>query len=330
MGAEGAELAGIRTKGAGASPAELKRATEISAAISQKLTQMRAGPIEGALNVESLSEGLKLDQQFGPDSPFNTTLANATAPLTTDMHTASEGVTATAQWAEKIYATVANNPLLTGGLSVGNLLLTEIAWNTSPAGGGILGKMKGIFGGGAAEGAAGMGGKLLGRAGGGIGGLLGGYALDTASDYEERQGNKKTSAALGIGSYAATGAGLGALLGPMGALAGGAAGAGYGLYKNWGKLTGAGSGTVGPTATDEQAANEATVKTNESITEQLKKMDTSNDFLKTISENSSTSAEYMEKLLYVAMMSDKDKQAAATRLSLLKDNRFGSQYGYTM
>jgi hypothetical protein len=337
MGAEGAELAGIRTKGAGASPAELQRATEISAAISQKLTQMRGGRIEGALNVESLSEGLKLDQQFGPDSPFNTTLANAVSPQATDMHTASEGITALAQTGEKIYAAIVNSPLLTGGLSVGNLLLTEIAWNTSPAGGGILGKMKGIFSGGAAEGAAGLGGKLLRGAGGGIGGLLGGFALDAAGGYEERQGNKKTAAALGVGSYAASGAGMGAMLGSIvpglgnlvGAGIGGAAGAGYGLYKNWGKLTGAGS-TASPTATDEQAANEATVKTNESITEQLKKMDTSNDFLKTISENSSTSAEYMEKLLYVAMMSDKDKQAAATRLSLLKDNRFGSQYGYTM
>jgi hypothetical protein len=317
MGAAGAELAGIRTKGAGASPAELKRAAEISAAISQKVTQIRGGPIEGALNVEALSEGLKLDQQFGPESPFNTTLANAVAPLTTDMHKASDSVLETAQWAEKIYSGVMNNPIIMGGLSVGNILLTEIAWNTSPAGGGILGKIKGLFGGaGAAGGVA--------EAAGGVAGAAEGIGAATL--------------ATGAAAVVATAA-VSALVG-------------YGIEKimpnSWQDAIGGGINkalnvvgmgedhddtdlkkriAAAAVASHEALANVAPGAT---ITEHLAKIDTSNDFLKTISENSSTSAEYMEKLLYVAMMSDKDKQAAATRLSLLKDNRFGSQYGYTM
>jgi hypothetical protein len=76
-------------------------------------------------------------------------------------------------------------------------------------------------------------------AAGGIGGLLGGLALDYGAEKATEAGYVKTGAGLNTASYAATGAGLGAMLGPLGALVGGLAGGAYGLYQNWNTLTGA-------------------------------------------------------------------------------------------
>jgi hypothetical protein len=78
----------------------------------------------------------------------------------------------------------------------------------------------------------------FGKIAGGVGGILGGFALDYAADKARESGNEKTAAGLGVGSAALTGAGMGAFLGPMGALVGGLAGGAYGLYQNWGGLTG--------------------------------------------------------------------------------------------
>lgn len=90
----------------------------------------------------------------------------------------------------------------------------------------------------------GGGGKLL-KIGkgiaGGLGGLLGGLALDFAAEKAEQSGHMKTAGALGTASYAATGAGLGLMFGPVGAAIGGVAGAAYGLYKNKEKLFGSSS-----------------------------------------------------------------------------------------
>lgn len=77
-----------------------------------------------------------------------------------------------------------------------------------------------------------------GRIAGGIGGILGGLALDYGAEKAAEAGHTKTAGALSTGSYAATGAGLGALFGPMGALLGGAAGGLYGLYQNRDKFFG--------------------------------------------------------------------------------------------
>lgn len=88
------------------------------------------------------------------------------------------------------------------------------------------------------------GGKLLklgkGLAGG-VGGLLGGLALDFAAEKAEESGHMKTAGALSTASYAATGAGLGLMLGPVGAAIGGVAGAAYGLYQNKEKIFGSSS-----------------------------------------------------------------------------------------
>lgn len=72
----------------------------------------------------------------------------------------------------------------------------------------------------------------LGKLGGGLGGLVGGAALDLASEKLKESGHDKLAATASVGSSALTGAGMGALLGPIGAAVGGVLGAGYGLYKN--------------------------------------------------------------------------------------------------
>jgi hypothetical protein len=128
-------------------------------------------------------------------------------------------------------------PLLTAGASLLPMLMkaapaagalatgAAAATGASAVGGGLMSKL-------------GKAGGMVSKVGGGVGGLVGGLALDYAGSKAEEAGMHKTAAGLGIGSSALTGASMGAMLGPMGALAGGALGAGYGLYKNWGKLTG--------------------------------------------------------------------------------------------
>jgi hypothetical protein len=117
-----------------------------------------------------------------------------------------------------------------------------------PGGGGLADKLGGLKGGAGsvASNAGGMGSKLAGGLKGGIGGIVGGLALGAASDYAKEKGMEKTGAGLDIASQAASFAGTGAMLGSVvpglgtaaGAVLGGVAGAGYGLYQNWGKMFG--------------------------------------------------------------------------------------------
>jgi GH24 family phage-related lysozyme (muramidase) len=115
-------------------------------------------------------------------------------------------------------------------------------------GGGLLDELGGVAG---KAGKFGKIGKLL---TGGVGGLLGGMALDYAGDKLKENGHEKLGAGADIASSAASGAGMGAMLGPMGALAGGAIGGAYGLYKNWGTLTGSADKTAAAPAAAAPAA----------------------------------------------------------------------------
>ena len=115
-------------------------------------------------------------------------------------------------------------------------------------GGGLADKLGGLKGGAGsvASSAGGMGSRLAGGLKGGVGGIVGGLALGAASDYAKEKGMEKTGAGLDIASQAASFAGTGAMLGSVvpglgtaaGAVLGGVAGAGYGLYQNWGKMFG--------------------------------------------------------------------------------------------
>jgi hypothetical protein len=71
------------------------------------------------------------------------------------------------------------------------------------------------------------------KMGAGIGLGLGAYGLDAARGSMEDP-NSGGGKALGIGSSALAGAGMGMMFGPWGALAGGLIGAGYGAYKEYG------------------------------------------------------------------------------------------------
>lgn len=113
-------------------------------------------------------------------------------------------------------------------------------------------------------------GSMLGR--GSIGGLVAGAALGGLSSAATGAGYGKTGAGLDILGQAAglagTGAMLGGFLGPGGALVGGAlgglAGAGMGLYQNWGNLFGGGGADA--QRSPEQAAGQM------SLLEQIDKM----------------------------------------------------------
>ena len=173
-----------------------------------------------------------------------------------------ENTQATGQVAEQVGT---SNQILTTLVSrqeQTNLILEKVlkaieSGGTGGGGGGGIGASiadaLGSVGGGGGKGAgAGAGGAasgskpgFLSKAGGfikgaakGVGGLLGGMALDYASDKLTASGHEKLGAAASIGSSALTGAGYGAMLGPAGAAVGGALGGAYGLYKNWGNLTG--------------------------------------------------------------------------------------------
>ena len=99
---------------------------------------------------------------------------------------------------------------------------------------------KGGKGGAGDKGGGGKAGKMgkFGKLAGGIGGIAGGLALDYAGEKLKESGHEKLGAGADIGSAALTGAGMGAMLGPIGALVGGLAGAAYGTYQNWGTLSG--------------------------------------------------------------------------------------------
>jgi hypothetical protein len=81
---------------------------------------------------------------------------------------------------------------------------------------------------------------------GSVAGIVGGVALDYAGDKLKESGHEILGASADIASSALSFAGTGALLGTMfapgpgtaiGATLGGIAGAGYGLYNNWGTIT---------------------------------------------------------------------------------------------
>lgn len=80
---------------------------------------------------------------------------------------------------------------------------------------------------------------------GGVAGIVGGVALDYASDKLTEAGHEQAGAAASVGSSALSGAGLGAMIGSVfpvigtgiGAAIGAGLGGAYGMYQNWDTLT---------------------------------------------------------------------------------------------
>jgi hypothetical protein len=179
--------------------------------------------------------------------------------------------------------------------------------------GSVFGKLKGAFSGaiGWLKSLLGMGGspsapgggkllKLAKVAAGGIGGLLGGLALDYGAEKASEAGHTRTAAGLSTGSSALTGASMGAMLGSVvpgvGTLAGGAVGGlmggAYGLYQNWGGLTG---GSAVSESEQEKVKKTTTMQEN-TATKNEKTTD------KTIVSNEKTSTENKKTTAHFARM----------------------------
>jgi hypothetical protein len=182
--------------------------------IAAKLTEGLAKGIKG---FDDLSTGLKATVAAG---------ALLTAWLLKDM----------AAKKAKEAASAMKDKLQSPGSSIGKPLYVYVINNRidkkgggTGAGGGGSG---GTGGGGPADSGSGKkGGKGIGKLGGLGLGMVGGLAGDYAADALGRDTTAGKSADV-LGT-AASWAGMGAMLGPWGALAGGVAGAGYGAYKNF-------------------------------------------------------------------------------------------------
>lgn len=80
-----------------------------------------------------------------------------------------------------------------------------------------------------------------------------------------------------------------------------------------------------------QAAEELkkfAMSTADGVSQQVKKIDTSNDLLQKQTDMMEKQTELMEKQLIALTMTDKEKRDDATRSTLRRDNKFGSQYNY--
>lgn len=93
------------------------------------------------------------------------------------------------------------------------------------------------------------------------------------------------------------------------------------------KKTDATSATTKATETG-TAIKTATVSTAEGVVAQGKKIDTSNDLLQRIAELTDKQLTISEKQLMALTMTEKEKTSSETRTALRRDTRFGAQYNY--
>ena len=89
-----------------------------------------------------------------------------------------------------------------------------------------------------------------------------------------------------------------------------------------------GTDAASKTAKTGEEIKAATVTTADAVSAQVKKLDTSNDLLKKLTEMSEKQTELMEKQLVAMTMTEKERQDTTNRSNLRRDNRFGSQYNY--
>lgn len=82
------------------------------------------------------------------------------------------------------------------------------------------------------------------------------------------------------------------------------------------------------TAAMAAATKDATSKTADGVTQQIKKMDTSNDILSKLAQLTQKQVELAEKQLIALTMTEKERANATNRSTLRKDNGFGSKYNY--
>lgn len=365
MGDEANQAASIISKGQRATPEEQAQLQATLGKMSGNLSKTATGDERGEIFATTLADKLQLSTLLGPSSEFNTSLAQAVSPLKgaeASMTKLSNTLIDAISTYQSMSAAVTKNPIITGAAGLAAGLTGKRALSSAAS---KVGEMFGK-GGGAAAGEAGAAGSevsTLAKVAGKSMGLLtkaakvlgpvGAIAGGAFEGYDEYQQNGKAGAAVGKGVGAAAGGGLGAWGGAaagaaigsvvpvvgtaIGAIIGGLAG---GLGGGWlggkaGKSTGSmfdtsstgQSATDSPTVVSSQEIATATKQTSDGITNQLAKMNESNDYLKTIAESVQRSADLHEQMAGSGSLSAKmptPKNDAVARVA----KQSNTQYDY--
>lgn len=253
----GSEIAAIIRKGRRASPAELKQLDAVMSEVSKRAGESKVGDNLGTeILVDQLSKHLDTMGAADPNSAWNKEVAKAaevTGKSIEGLGEVSDGLRDSIRSLDEVLKRFTGDPYIqmiasgTGGTisALGNSSLLE-GVGMAAAGGWAWKKMRGgggAPGSGAPAGAGGAPrlrmppGKVM---AGGIGGMLGGYALDSAAERAYGTGHTTTGNVLNVGSTALSGASMGAMVGSavpvigtaVGAAVGGLAGVIYGLWQN--------------------------------------------------------------------------------------------------
>lgn len=357
MGVAGSEEAAQAViAGPRASAEQKQQLQQFNQMMTNAVDKMTGQGLGSEIFATALTDKLGLEEQYGRNSPFSTTLGDTMKPMQsaldklTDVSTTRMGemvdLLTLISGMVGVITSGAFLPLAIGAGIVGAGPKIAAILKAALGGTGGMGELGGPGGEGGPRGGkfgrfGRFGGKLLGGLKGGLGGLVGGMALDYASEKLTESGHEKLGATAGIGGTAAKWAGAGALAGSVipgignvaGGVLGGLAGGAYGLYENWNTLMGPGgkSDKKSPAAvaagTGVDAATALTT-TSDGITKQLEQMKTSNDLLQKLTDMSTKQVELAEKQLVALTMTDKEKADMNVRANLRRDSKFGAQYGY--
>lgn len=350
MSAEGNRLADLTMKKK-RTPEEEAEYKRIGSQLSEQYTQAGSdGNIGAEIFATQLADKLGLEQMLGPNSPFNTTLAAAVAPLQSAADSFSktpEALSKVFAEAEQAFSAIAKNDLISGlgmiggaflggkGIGMAKGLFTGAGKGVGALTQGVSGISK--FGGlakGFAKGAGGAGVVL--DAGLGLNDLANGQAQETMSgmDYLSPMrwgmfaGDKINKGMEGI-----LGDSLGSKIYDLthrGELEAAATPIANMVKKKESALVPPNM-DLAKTAEIEKAdaiKQDAAEATAQHSKDQVKKLDASNDLLQQIAETTQRQVEISEKQLVALTLSETERADSQTRSNLRKDNRFGSQYGY--
>lgn len=372
-----------------------KRATAEQREKANDFFQRAAGAMDqaagqglgGEIFATQLADKLGLEQYFGKDSPFSTTLGDTMKPAFADLKQAY--VDASKDWGAQQVNWLADIwkqlNLILGGDHWGGVIASGITWIVSAVAGGKLvsalaGKVGGLM----------QGGKgILGRTGGAVATTVGegvaGAAGAAGASRLARAGQLAKGAAITAAIAGVAGAGVDWAAGKAGA-------GGKDIDEdedeaNWQRASawektqsaiprlieklgsfafldnmanearaeriaketayldakaadGAAQPKTGPASPEAQgeaikktaeSSNEikvATMATADRLAEQIKKMDSSNDFLKKIADLSERQIELSERQLVALTMTERERTDGMNRSNLRKDSKFGAQYNY--
>ena len=266
MGVAGSEEAAQAvTAGKRATPEQKAALQQFNQNMTNKMDESAGQGLGTELFATQLADKLGLEEQYGKGSPFSTSLGDSLKPTEKAIdafHDTFKGglsklisgvavlsgafgvFTSGKFWGGAIAAAL-GVALFKGKL--GNVLGQAIGGLGKKGAGGLLGKGTDVLtgglgggpggagGGGLLKKAAGWGGKALMRGGAGF---LVGEGAEMGANALKESGHEKLGAGASIAGKTASYALMGSALGPLGALAGGALGAGMGLYENWDGLFG--------------------------------------------------------------------------------------------